>query len=33
MTLPVDPHLYAAFLGVMLVLAWTPGPAGSRPWS
>ena len=27
MTLPVDPHLYAAFLGVMLVLAWTPGPA------
>ena len=27
MTLPVDPRLYAAFLGVMLVMAWTPGPA------
>ena len=27
MTLPVDPKLYAAFLGVMLVMAWTPGPA------
>ena len=27
MTLPVDPHLYLAFLGVMLVMAWTPGPA------
>ena len=27
MTLPVDPQLYAAFLGVMTVLAFTPGPA------
>lgn len=27
MTLPVDPHLYAAFLGVMLVMVVTPGPA------
>ena len=27
MSLPVDPRLYAAFLGVMLVMAWTPGPA------
>ena len=27
MTLPVDPHLYAAFLGVMAVMALTPGPA------
>lgn len=27
MTLPVDPHLYAAFLGVMAVMAMTPGPA------
>ena len=27
MTLPVDPHLYAAFLGVMAVMAITPGPA------
>jgi threonine/homoserine/homoserine lactone efflux protein len=27
MTLPVDPELYAAFLGVMTVLAFTPGPA------
>ncbi|CAN5396165.1 LysE family translocator [soil metagenome] len=26
-TLPVDPHLYAAFLGVMAVMAVTPGPA------
>ena len=25
--LPVDPHLYAAFLGVMAVTAVTPGPA------
>ncbi|MGH7021578.1 MAG: LysE family translocator [Brevundimonas sp.] len=25
--LPVDPHLYAAFLGVMAVMALTPGPA------
>jgi len=25
--LPVDPHLYAAFLGVMAVMAITPGPA------
>jgi threonine/homoserine/homoserine lactone efflux protein len=25
--LPVDPHLYATFLGVMAVLAITPGPA------
>ena len=24
---PVDPHLYAAFLGVMAVMAITPGPA------
>ncbi|CAN5411343.1 LysE family translocator [soil metagenome] len=24
---PVDPHLYAAFLGVMAVMAVTPGPA------
>lgn len=27
MTLPVDPQLYAAFLGVMAVMAVTPGPA------
>ena len=27
MTLPVDPHRYLAYLGVMAVLAWTPGPA------
>lgn len=27
MTLPVDPHLYLVFLGVMAVLAITPGPA------
>jgi threonine/homoserine/homoserine lactone efflux protein len=27
MILPVDPKLYAAFLGVMIVLALTPGPA------
>lgn len=27
MTLPVDPHLYLAFLGVMAVMAITPGPA------
>ncbi len=27
MTLPVDPERYAAFLVVMLALAWTPGPA------
>ncbi|MGV9006994.1 MAG: LysE family translocator [Brevundimonas sp.] len=27
MTLPVDPHLYAAFLGVMALMALTPGPA------
>lgn len=27
MTLPVDPSLYLAFLGVMAVLAVTPGPA------
>lgn len=26
-SLPVDPHLYVAFLGVMAVLAVTPGPA------
>lgn len=26
-TLPVDPHLYAAYLGVMAVMAVTPGPA------
>jgi threonine/homoserine/homoserine lactone efflux protein len=26
-TLPVDPHLYLTFLGVMAVLAVTPGPA------
>ena len=26
-TLPVDPHLYLAFLGVMAVMAVTPGPA------
>lgn len=25
--MPVDPHLYAAFLGVMAVMAVTPGPA------
>lgn len=25
--LPVDPHLYAVFLGVMAVMAMTPGPA------
>lgn len=27
MSLPVDPHLYALFLGVMAVMAITPGPA------
>lgn len=27
MTFPVDPQRYIAFLGVMTVLAWTPGPA------
>ena len=27
MTLPVDPHRYLAFLAVMAVMAWTPGPA------
>lgn len=27
MILPVDPHLYATFLGVMAVMAVTPGPA------
>jgi len=27
MILPVDPHRYAAFLGVMTVLAMTRGPA------
>lgn len=27
MTLPVDPHKYVAFLGIMAVLAITPGPA------
>ncbi|GAA0641588.1 threonine/homoserine/homoserine lactone efflux protein [Brevundimonas lenta] len=27
MNLPVDPHLYATFLGVMAVMAVTPGPA------
>jgi threonine/homoserine/homoserine lactone efflux protein len=27
MDFPVDPQRYAAFLGVMTVLAWTPGPA------
>jgi len=27
MSLPVDPHLYALFLGVMAVTAITPGPA------
>ncbi|HVL42524.1 MAG TPA: LysE family translocator [Brevundimonas sp.] len=26
-SLPVDPHLYATFLGVMMVMAITPGPA------
>jgi threonine/homoserine/homoserine lactone efflux protein len=26
-SLPVDPHLYGAFLGVMAVMAITPGPA------
>jgi threonine/homoserine/homoserine lactone efflux protein len=26
-SLPVDPHLYATFLGVMAVMAITPGPA------
>ena len=25
--LPVDPHLYLAYLGTMLVMAFTPGPA------
>ena len=25
--LPVDPHLYSTFLGVMAVMAVTPGPA------
>jgi threonine/homoserine/homoserine lactone efflux protein len=25
--LPVDPHLYLTFLGIMAVMAWTPGPA------
>ena len=27
MLLPVDPHKYVAFLGIMAVLAVTPGPA------
>jgi threonine/homoserine/homoserine lactone efflux protein len=27
MPLPVDPHLYALFLGVMAIMAITPGPA------
>ena len=27
MVLPVDPHLYATFLGVMALMAATPGPA------
>ena len=27
MSFPVDPQRYIAFLGVMTVLAWTPGPA------
>ncbi len=27
MTLPVDPHLFWVFMGVMMVLAVTPGPA------
>ena len=27
MTLPVDPHLYFTFLGIMVVLVLTPGPA------
>lgn len=27
LTLPVDPHLYSTFLGVMAVMAVTPGPA------
>jgi threonine/homoserine/homoserine lactone efflux protein len=27
MSLPVDPHLYGLFLGVMVVMAITPGPA------
>ena len=27
MQLPVDPHKYVAFLGIMAVLAITPGPA------
>ena len=27
MTLPVDPHKYLTFLGVMALLAMTPGPA------
>ncbi len=26
-SLPVDPHLYLAYLGTMLVMAFTPGPA------
>jgi len=26
-SLPVDPHLYLTFLGVMMVMAVTPGPA------
>lgn len=26
-SLPVDPHLYLTFLGVMAVMAVTPGPA------
>ncbi|HYC97257.1 LysE family translocator [Brevundimonas sp.] len=26
-SLPVDPQLYLTFLGVMAVMAWTPGPA------
>jgi threonine/homoserine/homoserine lactone efflux protein len=26
-SLPVDPHLYLTFLGVMAVMAITPGPA------
>ncbi|HEY0052941.1 MAG TPA: LysE family translocator, partial [Caulobacteraceae bacterium] len=27
MALPVDPHLYLAFLAAMAVMAVTPGPA------
>lgn len=26
-SLPVDPHLYLAYLGIMIVMAFTPGPA------